>query len=579
MSTLFRIAPSILSADFARLGEEVSRVVEAGADLIHFDVMDNHYVPNLTFGPMVCAALKPYAAVPVDVHLMVEPVDDLIQSFAKAGADIITFHPEASRHVDRSLSLIKDLGCQAGLVLNPATPVYVLENVLDRLDMVLLMSVNPGFGGQSFIPQTLVKIRQVRDLLDMYEGESGRHVALATKMADSPEQVLAFLHDLARRAKPFAEKDLAELQAFARDTLGLAQLQAWDVAYAGEKLRQAKYAFSETEVKKYFPVNKVLGGLFAQIHRLYGVNLMEKRVPVWHPDVRYFELEKGGSIIGGVYLDLYAREGKRGGAWMNDYRGRRCFTTGDKIGQMQTPVAYLVCNFTPPVGGKEARLSHDEIITLFHETGHGLHHLLTQVDELGVSGINGVEWDAVELPSQFMENFVWEYDVLAEMSAHEENGAPLPRALFDKMVAAKNFQRGMFMVRQMEFALFDMQIYSQSEEGRLNEWPQVLEAVRREVSVVQPPAYNRFALSFGHIFAGGYSAGYYSYSWAEVLSADAYAAFEESDDVKATGKRFWQEVLAVGGSRSAMESFKAFRGREPKIDALLRHSGFDADAA
>ena len=404
-------------------------------------------------------------------------------------------------------------------------------------------------------------------------------LSLATKMADSPEQVLAFLHDLARRAKPFAEKDLAELQAFARDSLGLADLQAWDVAYAGEKLRQAKYAFSETEVKKYFPVNKVLGGLFAQIHRLYGGNLMEKRVPVWHPDVRYFELEKGGSIIGGVYLDLYAREGKRGGAWMNDYRGRRRFTEGDKIGQMQTPVAYLVCNFTPPVGGKEARLSHDEIITLFHETGHGLHHLLTQVDELGVSGINGVEWDAVELPSQFMENFVWEYDVLAEMSAHEENGAPLPRALFDKMVAAKNFQRGMFMVRQMEFALFDMQIYSQSEQSRLNEWPQVLEAVRREVSVVQPPAYNRFALSFGHIFAGGYSAGYYSYSWAEVLSADAYAAFEESDDVKATGKRFWQEVLAVGGSRSAMESFKAFRGREPQIDALLRHSGFDADAA
>ena len=404
-------------------------------------------------------------------------------------------------------------------------------------------------------------------------------LSLATKMADSPEQVLAFLHDLARRAKPFAEKDLAELQAFARDSLGLADLQAWDVAYAGEKLRQAKYAFSETEVKKYFPVNKVLGGLFAQILRLYGVNLMEKRVPVWHPDVRYFELEKVGSIIGGVYLDLYAREGKRGGAWMNDYRGRRRVTTGDKIGQKQTPVAYLGCNFTPPVGGKEARLSHDEIITLFHETGHGLHHLLTQVDELGVSGINGVEWDAVELPSQFMENFVWEYDVLAEMSAHEENGAPLPRVLFDKMVAAKNFQRGMFMVRQMEFALFDMQIYSQSEQSRLNEWPQVLEAVRREVSVVQPPAYNRFALSFGHIFAGGYSAGYYSYSWAEVLSADAYAAFEDSDDVKATGKRFWQEVLAVGGSRSAMESFNAFRGREPQFDALLRHSGFDADAA
>ena len=404
-------------------------------------------------------------------------------------------------------------------------------------------------------------------------------LSLSTKMADTPEQVLAFLHDLAKRAKPFAEKDLAEVQAFARETLAIAEPQAWDLTYASEKLRQAKYAFSETEVKKYFPVSRVLAGLFAQINRLYGVNLMEKPVPVWHKDVRYFELEKGGGIIGGVYMDLYAREGKRGGAWMNDYRGRRRFIAGDKIGQMQTPVAYLVCNFTPPVGGKEARLSHDEIITLFHETGHGLHHLLTQVDELGVSGINGVEWDAVELPSQFMENFVWEYDVLAEMSSHESDGAPLPRELFDKMVAAKNFQRGMFMLRQMEFALFDMQIYSESEANRLHQWPQVLERVRREVAVIQPPAYNRFALSFSHIFAGGYAAGYYSYSWAEVLSADAYAAFEESDDVKATGKRFWMEILAVGGSRSAMESFKAFRGREPKLDALLRHSGCDIDAA
>ncbi len=404
-------------------------------------------------------------------------------------------------------------------------------------------------------------------------------LSLFTKMADTPEQVLGFLHDLAARAKPFAEKDLAEVQAFARDNLGIADPQAWDLTYAGEKLREAKYAFSETEVKKYFPAGKVLAGLFAQVNRLYGVNFIEKTVPVWHPDVRYFELEKGGSIIGGVYMDLYAREGKRGGAWMNDYRGRRRFVSGSRIGQTQTPVAYLVCNFTPPVGGKESRLSHDEIITLFHETGHGLHHLLTQVDELGVSGINGVEWDAVELPSQFMENFTWEYDVLAEMSSHEDNGAVLPRGLFDKMVAAKNFQRGMFLVRQMEFALFDMLIYSQSDKGRLKEWPQVLENVRKEVAVVQPPAYNRFALSFGHIFAGGYAAGYYSYAWAEVLSADAYAAFEESGDIKATGKRFWMEILAVGGSRSAMESFKAFRGREPQIDALLRHSGFDVEAA
>lgn len=404
-------------------------------------------------------------------------------------------------------------------------------------------------------------------------------LSLATKMADTPEQVQTFLRDLAARAKPFAERDLAEVQTFARERLGLADPQPWDLTYASEKLREEKYSFSETEVKKYFPASKVLHGLFAQINRLFGVNFIEKRVPVWHEDVRYFELENGGAIIGGVYMDLYAREGKRGGAWMNDYKGRRRFCSGDKAGQIQTPTAYLVCNFTPPVGGKEARLSHDEIITLFHETGHGLHHLLSQVEELGVSGINGVEWDAVELPSQFMENFCWEYDVLAGMSAHEDNGAALPRELFDKMLAAKNFQRGMFLVRQMEFALFDMLVYGESDAGRLKDWPQVLENVRKEVAVIQPPAYNRFALSFSHIFAGGYSAGYYSYAWAEVLSADAYAAFEESDNVRATGKLFWREILAIGGSRPAAESFKAFRGREPQIDALLRHSGFDVEAA
>ena len=403
-------------------------------------------------------------------------------------------------------------------------------------------------------------------------------LSLATKMADTPAQVLEFLNGLARRAKPFAERDLAEVRAFAAAELGIADAQPWDLTYASEKLRQAKYSFSETEVKKYFPVDKVLAGLFAQIGRLYGVSLAEKPVPVWHADVRHFELQKDGATIGSVYMDLYAREGKRGGAWMNDYKGRRRFADGDKAGTLQLPTAYLVCNFTPPVGGKQARLSHDEIITLFHETGHCLHHLLTQVDELAVSGINGVEWDAVELPSQFMENFVWEYEVLAAMSGHEDNGEPLPRALFDKMTAAKNFQRGMFMVRQMEFALFDMRIYSETDEGSLKNWPQVLDAVRREVAVVPPAPYNRFANSFGHIFAGGYSAGYYSYAWAEVLSADAYAAFEESNDAATTGQRFWQEVLAVGGSRPAAESFKAFRGREPSIDALLRHSGF-AEAA
>ena len=424
------------------------------------------------------------------------------------------------------------------------------------------------FDNTANVEQTLANALKTAKLLGF---KTYAVLSLATKMADTPEQVLNFLHDLARRAKPFAEKDFAEIKAFARESLNIEDPQSWDLSYAAEKLRQAKYAFSETEVKKYFPISKVLAGLFAQIKKLYGIELAEKTVPVWHKDVRYFELKQDGQTIGGVYMDLYAREGKRGGAWMDGYKGRRRFADGT----LQLPTAYLVCNFTPPVGDKEARLSHDEIITLFHETGHGLHHLLTQVDEVGVSGINGVEWDAVELPSQFMENFVWEYDVLAQMSSHEETGAVLPKELFDKMHAAKNFQRGMFLVRQMEFALFDMEIYHQEDEGRLKEWPQILDKVRQEVAVTQPPAYNRFALSFSHIFAGGYAAGYYSYAWAEVLSADAYAAFEESDDVAETGHRFWKEILAVGGSRSAAESFKAFRGREPSLDALLRHSGFD----
>ena len=430
------------------------------------------------------------------------------------------------------------------------------------------LSDDGKFDNTANVEQTLANALKTAKLLGF---KNYAELSLATKMADTPEQVLNFLHDLARRAKPFAEKDFAEIKAFARENLNIEDPQSWDLSYAAEKLRQAKYAFSEAEVKKYFPISKVLAGLFAQIKKLYGIELAEKTVPVWHKDVRYFELKQDGQTIGGVYMDLYAREGKRGGAWMDGYKSRRRFADGT----LQLPTAYLVCNFTPPVGDKEARLSHDEIITLFHETGHGLHHLLTQVDEVGVSGINGVEWDAVELPSQFMENFVWEYDVLAQMSSHEETGAVLPKELFDKMHAAKNFQRGMFLVRQMEFALFDMEIYHQEDEGRLKEWPQILDKVRQEVAVTQPPAYNRFALSFSHIFAGGYAAGYYSYAWAEVLSADAYAAFEESDDVAETGRRFWKEVLAVGGSRSAAESFKAFRGREPSLDALLRHSSFD----
>ncbi|MDO5685976.1 MAG: M3 family metallopeptidase [Neisseria sp.] len=395
-------------------------------------------------------------------------------------------------------------------------------------------------------------------------------LSLVTKMADSPQQVLAFLREMAARAKPFAERDLAELTAFARESLGEETLQPWDIAYYSEKLREARYAFSEEEVKQYFPASRVLEGLFALVNDLYGVEFVAEERPLWHPDVRYFSLKKNGAVIGGVYLDLYARGGKKSGAWMNDYCGRRRQVAGSLNGEVQLPLAYLVCNFAPPVEG-EAWLSHQEILTLFHETGHGLHHLLTRIDELGVAGINGVEWDAVELPSQFMENFAWEYDVLAAMSRHKQDGSRLPESLFAKMLAAKNFQTGLFIVRQMEFGLFDVSIYSAKTQPC--DWRGILQQIRAEVAVVPQIPENRFAQSFSHIFAGGYAAGYYSYIWAEVLSADVYAAFEEENDRAATGERFWQEILSVGGSRSAAESFRAFRGREPQADALLRHLG------
>lgn len=393
-------------------------------------------------------------------------------------------------------------------------------------------------------------------------------LSLSTKMAHDPAQVIAFLRDLAQRARPFALKDRAELEAFAREQLGMEHLEAWDLSYVSEKLRVARYAFSDQEVKQYFPEAKVIAGLFEVVHTLFGVEVRAAEAPVWHPDVGYFEILRDGSVIGSFYFDLHARAGKRSGAWMDDARGRR-----RKPDQLQTPVAYLTCNFSGPVEGRPALFTHDEVTTLFHEFGHGLHHMLTQVDELSVSGINGVEWDAVELPSQFMENFCWEWDVLQGMSQHVDSGASLPRALYDKMIAAKNFQSGMQTARQLEFSLFDMLLYSDfdAEQG---DWLQLLEVVRQEVAVNFPPAYNRFVNSFGHIFAGGYAAGYYSYKWAEVLSADAYGAFEEAGGANPqTGERFWREILAVGGSRPALESFRAFRGRDPQIDALLRHAG------
>jgi len=402
-------------------------------------------------------------------------------------------------------------------------------------------------------------------------------VSLVPKMAQTPAEVAAFLRGLADKAKPFGEKDVAELREFARRDLGMEKLESWDLAWASEKLKLARYAFSDDEVKQYFPEPKVLAGLFRVIESLFAVKIEPDSAPVWHPDVRFFRIVRNGELVGQFYMDLYARDTKRGGAWMDEAITRRRVLAG-----VQTPVAYLNCNFPAPVNGKPATFSHDDVLTLFHETGHGLHHLLTRIEELPVSGIRGVEWDAVELPSQFMENFCWEWDVLQGMTAHAETGAPLPRELFDKMVAAKNFQSGMQMLRQVEFSLFDLLLHSDFTPGGKRSMLDLLAQVRKEVAVIVPPEWNRFPQSFSHIFGGGYAAGYYSYKWAEVLSADAYEAFEEAARERGsaldtqTGERFWREILAVGGARPAIESFKAFRGREPRPDALLRHNGMVA---
>ncbi len=438
--------------------------------------------------------------------------------------------------------------------------------------------VGPPEKDNSEVMRELLRLRQEEARLLGYP--SYADVSLVPKMATSPKQVTDFLRDLARRARPHALRDLEELREFARTELGIDDLQAWDLPFASEKLKEARYAFSDHEVKQYFTEPKVLEGLFRIIETLFEVTIRPDSAPVWHPSVRFFRIERANTasadgnaeLVGQFYLDPYARPGKRPGAWMDDVRGRWARPEG----RLQTPVAQLVCNFTPPLPGRAALLSHDDVTTLFHEFGHGLHHMLTQVDDIGVAGISGVEWDAVELPSQFMENFCWEWDVVKRLTSHVDTGAPLPRELFDRMLAAKNFQSGLQTLRQVEFALFDMRLHA--EPGSEDRIAEVLDEVRNEVSVFKPPALNRFQHSFSHIFAGGYSAGYYSYKWAEVLSADAWSAFEESAQDGgvlnvATGRRYRQAVLEAGGSRPAMESFKAFRGREPSIDALLRHQG------
>ncbi|HUN93380.1 MAG TPA: M3 family metallopeptidase [Burkholderiaceae bacterium] len=421
----------------------------------------------------------------------------------------------------------------------------------------------------------MVELLQLRDEQARLLGYPNyAELSLVPKMATSSAEVLRFLRDLGARARPHAQRDIAELRGFAAAELGIADLQPWDIAYASEKLRQSRYAYSEQEVKSYFPATRVLDGLFRVIEALFGVRFAATAAPTWHPDVRHYRVatRDRDATVGHFYLDLFARDHKRGGAWMDVGRIRRRVGAG-----IETPVTLVTCNFSPPVGGRDAFLTHNEVLTLFHEFGHGLHHLLTQVDESQVAGIRGVEWDAVELPSQFLENFAWEWDVLQLLGRRPDDAAPLPRALYDRMRAARNFQSGMQMVRQLEFALFDMLAHSLPDEQRRSAADLVALAarVRDEVAVVFPPAYHRGAHGFSHIFAGGYAAGYYSYKWAEVLSADCYAAFEEGNAVldATRGGRFRAEILEVGGSRPAIDSFVAFRGRPPQIDALLRHSG------
>ncbi|WP_328716940.1 oligopeptidase A [Halomonas elongata] len=412
-----------------------------------------------------------------------------------------------------------------------------------------------------------------RELAELLGFATYADYSLATKMADSPQGVIDFLNDLAERAVPQAREEYAELADFAREQLGLPELAPWDVGYVSEKLRESRYAISDEQLRPYFPAPQVVNGLFKVVEKLYDVTFEEDtEAPRYHPDVRFFHIMEKGTPIAGFYLDLYAREGKRGGAWMDECRVRR-----EEDGTLQLPVAYLTCNFTRPVGDAPALLTHDEVTTLFHEFGHGLHHMLTRQTIADISGINGVAWDAVELPSQFMENYCWEREGLDLIAGHVETGEPLPDELFDKLLAAKNFQSAMGMVRQLEFSLFDFRLHLEASAPSAADIQALLDEVRNSVSVVPRVDFNRFQNGFGHIFAGGYAAGYYSYKWAEVLSADAWSAFEEAGIFDPeTGRRFRTEILERGGSRDAAELFRAFRGREPSVEPLLRHSGIRA---
>lgn len=435
---------------------------------------------------------------------------------------------------------------------------------------------DPRFDNSGLIERLLALRAEEASLLGF---DSYADMRLETRMADTPAQVLQFLRELAARARPYGERDLAELRSFAREQLGMEDLQPWDIAFVSERLREARYDYSEEEVRKYFTEARVLDGLFHVMGRLFSIEIAPVKASVWHEDARVFEVRsKDGTVLGTLYVDLYARQGKQSGAWVDSERPRRRTAT-----HLQTPVVYLTCNFSRPQEGRPCLLTHDDVITLFHESGHALHALLSEVDDPAASPFASVEWDAIELPSQFMENFCWEWSVIQSLTSHVDTGEPLPRSLYDKMLAARNFQSGMQMLRQLEFSLFDMLIHRQRRGLDIAEVMATLDEVRREVAVIFPPSWHRFPHNFSHLFAGGYGAGYYSYKWAEVLSADAYAAFEEAavpaDDGtrdtldEVTGQRFLREILAVGGTRPAAESFRAFRGRDPSLEALLRHSG------
>ncbi|HCT5133915.1 TPA: oligopeptidase A [Aeromonas hydrophila] len=432
---------------------------------------------------------------------------------------------------------------------------------------------NAGKWDNSAIMTELLALR--RELAQLLGFANYAELSLATKMADKPEQVVNFLTDLAAKSLPQGKAELEEIRAFAAEQHGQDELAAWDLAYYAEKLKQHKFSISDEQLRPYFPASKVVKGLFEVVKRVFGMKVRERLgIDTWHPDVRFYDIfDAEDELRGSFYLDLYAREHKQGGAWMDVCLGRRY----RQDGSLQKPVAYLTCNFNGQVDGKPALFTHNEVVTLFHEFGHGIHHMLTRIDVAGVAGINGVAWDAVELPSQFLENWCWESEALAFISGHHETGEPLPADLLEKMLTARNFQAAMQMLRQLEFALFDFRLHQEFDPASADQIPALLDEVRSQVAVMTPPAFNRFQHSFSHIFAGGYAAGYYSYKWAEVLSADAFSRFEEEGIFNpATGQSFLKNILEKGGSKEPMELFRAFRGREPQVDALLRHSGIAA---